>query len=250
MSFNKTLLRAYSFSFVKFVPDLTIRASDAEIMDDFDLPASDIEPVLAGLGQVNALLGGHKNLIKALKNFPVRTGYTVSDWGCGGGDALIAIAKWGTKSSLQLNLTGIDAAPTAVNFARQESAAFSNIDYVQADVITDTDRIQPSDIVISSLFTHHFDDERWIMLIKNMQASARKGIIITDLHRHWLLYYAIIAITHVFTRSKMARNDGPLSVKRAFKKAELVALLKNAGIDNYNLTWHWPFRWQLIVHKS
>jgi hypothetical protein len=48
----------------------------------------------------------------------------------------------------------------------------------------------------------------------------------------------------------MVRNDGPLSVKRAFKKEELVALLKNAEIDNYNLTWHWPFRWQLIVYKS
>ncbi|NOW96648.1 methyltransferase domain-containing protein [Mucilaginibacter sp. SG564] len=232
------------------MPNLTIRSTDAEIMDDFDLPASEIDPVLAGLGQVNSLLGGHKNIIKALKNFPIHTGYSVSDWGCGGGDALIAIAKWGAKNNLKLNLTGIDAAPTAVNFARRESVAFSNIDYVQADVITDTDLIPTCDIVISSLFTHHFDDERWVRLIKNMQASARKGIIITDLHRHWVLYYAIIVITHVFTRSKMARNDGPLSVKRAFKKAELVNLLKNAGIDNYNLTWHWPFRWQLIIYKS
>jgi len=232
------------------MPDLTIRASDAEIMDDFDLPANEINPVLAGLGKVNALLGGHKSLIKALKNFPVRTGDSISDWGCGGGDALIAIAKWATKNNLQLNLTGIDAASAAVSFARQESIGFSNIHYLQANVIHDTDRIQTHDIIISSLFTHHFDDELWVRLVKNMQASARKGIIITDLHRHWLLYYAIIVITHVFARSKMARNDGPLSVKRAFKKAELVALLKNAGIDNYNLTWHWPFRWQLIIYKS
>lgn len=232
------------------MPDLTIRASDAEIMDNFDLPANEINPVLAGLGKVNSLLGGHKSLIKALKNFPIRTGYSISDWGCGGGDALIAIAKWAVKNDLQLNLTGIDAAPAAVSFARQESAGFNNIDYLQADVITDINRIQTHDIIISSLFTHHFDDEQWVRLIQNMQASAHKGIIITDLHRHWLLYYAIIAITHVFTRSKMARNDGPLSVKRAFKKAELVALLKNAGIDNYNLTWRWPFRWQLIIYKS
>ncbi|WP_419700678.1 methyltransferase domain-containing protein [Mucilaginibacter sp. NFX135] len=232
------------------MPDLTIRASDAEIMDDFDLPSSEIEPVLAGLGKVNALLGGHKSLIKALKNFPIHTGYSISDWGCGGGDTLIAIAKWSGKNNLQLNLTGIDVAPAAINFARRESANFSNINYLQADVITGTKHISPCDIVISSLFTHHFDDERWVTLVKNMQASARKGIIITDLHRHWLLYYAIVAITHVFTRNKMARNDGPLSVKRAFKKAELVALLKNAGIDNYNLTWHWPFRWALIIYKS
>jgi 2-polyprenyl-3-methyl-5-hydroxy-6-metoxy-1,4-benzoquinol methylase len=230
--------------------NLTTRVFDAEIMDDFDLPASDVTPVLAGLGKVNALFGGHKSIIKALKKFPVQTGYSVSDWGCGGGDALIAIAKWTAKNKLKLKLAGIDAARAAVDFALETSAAFSNINYLQADVITDADRIPQYDIIISSLFTHHFDDETWVQLIKNMQASARKGIIITDLHRHWLLYYAIWLITHVFTRSKMARNDGPLSVKRAFKKAELVALLKNAGIDNYNLTWHWPFRWQLIIHKS
>lgn len=230
--------------------DLSARAFDAEIMDDFDLPACEVAPVLAGLGKMNALFGGHNNIIKALKKFPIQTGYSVSDWGCGGGDALIAIAKWAGKNELNLKLTGIDAARSAVNFALEASAGFSNINYLQADVIADTSFIPQFDIIISSLFTHHFDDQDWVQLIKNMYASARKGIIITDLHRHWVLYYAIWIITHAFTRSKMARNDGPLSVKRAFKKAELVALLKNAGIDNYNLTWHWPFRWQLIIRKS
>ncbi|WP_183567519.1 methyltransferase domain-containing protein [Mucilaginibacter sp. SP1R1] len=229
--------------------DLRIRAFDAEIMDDFDLPVSEIAPVLAGLGKVNAWFGGHKKLIKALKKFPVRSGYSVSDWGCGGGDALIAIDKWAARNKLPLKLTGLDAAPAAITFARQESAGFYNINYLLTDVIADSN-INCYDIIISSLFTHHFNDEHWIQLIKNMQSSARKGIIITDLHRHWLLYYAVIAITHIFTRNKMVRNDGPLSVKRAFKKHELVTLLKNAEIDNYNLTWHWPFRWQLIIYKS
>ncbi|MEN0054697.1 MAG: methyltransferase domain-containing protein [Mucilaginibacter sp.] len=230
--------------------NLTARAFDAEIMDDFDLPASEIAPVLAGLGKVNALFGGHNSTIKALKEFPIQTGYSVSDWGCGGGDALIAIAKWGVKNKLKLKLTGIDAARSAVNFALEASSAHRNVNYLQADVIADADCIPQFDIIISSLFTHHFDDKEWVQLINNMQASAHKGIIITDLHRHWVLYYAIWLITRIFTRSEMARNDGPLSVKRAFKKAELIALLKSAGIDNYNLTWHWPFRWRLIIRKS
>jgi hypothetical protein len=50
-----------------------------------------------------------------------------------------------------------------------------------------------------------------------MQASAQKGIIITDLHRHPVLYYAIIFITHVFTNNKMVRYDGPLSVNGGLK---------------------------------
>lgn len=232
------------------MPDLKHRSTTPEIMDDLDLPNSEIAPVLAGLGKVNSWFGGHKSLIKALKRVPVRTGYSISDWGCGGGDALIAISKWAAKNNLELKLTGIDAAPAAINFARSASAGFTNIDYQLMDVISGINDIKPSDIIISSLFTHHFDDENWVKLIQNMHLSAQKCILITDLHRHWLLYYAVIGITHLFTRNKMVRNDGPLSVKRAFKKRELVALLKEAQIVNYNLTWQWPFRWALVICKS
>jgi hypothetical protein len=82
-----------------------------------------------------------------------------------------------------------------------------------------------------------------------MYASANKGIIITDLHRHRLLYYGVIFITRVLTRNKMVRFDGPLSVRRGFKKRELLTLLKNAQINNFNLTWKWPFRWELVIYK-
>jgi 2-polyprenyl-3-methyl-5-hydroxy-6-metoxy-1,4-benzoquinol methylase len=232
------------------MPDLSYRTDMLEIMDDFDLPSAEITPVLEGLGKMNALFGGHKSIINALKKFAVSNNYAVSDWGCGGGDALIAIAKWAEEKKIHLKLNGIDAAPTAVNYARQQASGYKNISFTRADVIDEVYLIKPADIIICSLFTHHFDDERWITLIQNMQTSAQKGIIITDLHRHWLLYHAIVFITRVFTRNAMARNDGPLSVKRGFKRHELLALLKKAQIDNFKLTWRWPFRWELIIYKS
>jgi 2-polyprenyl-3-methyl-5-hydroxy-6-metoxy-1,4-benzoquinol methylase len=230
--------------------DLTYRTDTLEIMDDFDLPPAEITPVLEGLGKMNALFGGHKSIIKSLKKFAVSNGYSVSDWGCGGGDTLIAIAEWAKSSQINVKLNGVDAAPAAVNYARQQTDGYNNISITQADVIDETYLIKPADVIICSLFTHHFDDERWVRLIQNMKASAQKGIIITDLHRHWLLYHAIVFITRVFTRNAMARNDGPLSVRRGFKRHELLALLKEAQIDNFKLTWRWPFRWELIIYKS
>jgi 2-polyprenyl-3-methyl-5-hydroxy-6-metoxy-1,4-benzoquinol methylase len=232
------------------MPNLSYRTDTPEIMDDFDLPAAEITPVLEGLGKMNALFGGHKSIIKSLRKFAVSNDYSVSDWGCGGGDTLIAIAKWAKGKQIKVNLNGVDAAPAAVNYAKQQASDYNNIKFTQAVVINEAYLIKPADIIICSLFTHHFDDGRWVKLIKNMQASAQKGIIITDLHRHWLLYYAILFITHVFTNNTMAQNDGPLSVKRGFKKHELLALLKMAQIDNFKLTWRWPFRWELIIYKS
>ena len=228
--------------------DLSKRSTEAEVMDDFNLPSSEIDPVLAGLGKMNRLFGAHHTIIKALKKFPVKDQDMVSDWGCGGGDTLIAIREWAGKNNLQLKLSGVDAAEAAIHFAEQNSAG-SNIQYVQADVLGDELKPDQFDIVISGLFSHHFPDEEWIKLIRKMQSCARRGVILTDLHRHRILYYAVILITRLFTRNKMVRIDGPLSVKRAFRRGELEKLLKQAGIINYNLTWVWPFRWLLIIYK-
>jgi 2-polyprenyl-3-methyl-5-hydroxy-6-metoxy-1,4-benzoquinol methylase len=230
--------------------DLSTRSVTAEIMDDFDLPSAEIDPVLDGLGKMNALFGGHQSLIKALKLFPVQNGNSISDWGCGGGDVLIAIAKWAQKNNINLKLNGVDAAPAAINFARQQSKAFTHISYAKADVLLVDYEPDKFDIIVSSLFTHHFADDEWIALVGKMNNTARRGVIITDLHRHWILYYAVKMITRLFTRNKMAQNDGPLSVQRSFKKHELKTLLAQAGINNYKLQWMWAFRWQIVIYKS
>lgn len=230
--------------------NLNERATDPEIMDDFNLSGEDVVPVLKGLERLNALFGGHKTLIKALKQIGISKGYHISDWGCGGGDALRAIAKWADSNGLDIQLTGVDATASAVEFARKEAAYYPNISFILSDVMSDALKPDQFDIVYSSLFTHHFADDEWVELVKKMAACSKKAVIVTDLHRHWLLYYAVIFIAYTFTRSKMARFDGPLSVRRSFKKRELVKLLNNAGLTNYKIVWKWAFRWQIIIYKS
>ena len=220
-----------------------------EIMDDFDLPPAELNPVLKGLGDLNNWFGGHKTLIKALQQFPVAAGNHISDWGCGGGDALKAIAQWANKQKLPLQLTGVDAAPAAIAFAQKETASYPNIDYLQNMVMSEELKPGQFDIVVSSLFTHHFEDDAWVALVKKMLDCSRRGVIITDLHRHWLLYYSLIAIFTVVIPNKMMRHDGPLSVKRSFTKAELLHLLTQAGITHYKIQWKWAFRWQVIIYK-
>jgi len=221
-----------------------------EIMDDFALPESELDPVLKGLGDLNSWFGGHKTLIKALQQFPVQPNNHISDWGCGGGDALKAIAQWAAVKELPLQLTGVDAAPAAITFAQKETAAYANINYLQTEVMSPQLQDNQFDIVVSSLFTHHFENDAWVALIQKMLSCSRRGIIITDLHRHWLLYYSLIAIFTVVIPNKMMRHDGPLSVQRSFTKAELVSLLAKAGVTRYKIEWKWAFRWQVIIYKD
>ncbi len=230
--------------------NLKARATDAEIMDDFTLPASEVVPVLKGLEKMNTLFGGNDTIINALKELSVQNEYHIGDWGCGGGDILRAIAKWAAKRKLQINLTGVDATEATVLYAETQAKAFSNIHFILADVMDDRLTENQFDIVYSSLFTHHFKDEDWIALVKKMVYCSKHAVIITDLHRHWLSYYGVVAVTRVFVNNKMAGNDGPLSVRRSFTKAELVKLLKDAGIPDYKITWHWAFKWKIVIRKT
>jgi 2-polyprenyl-3-methyl-5-hydroxy-6-metoxy-1,4-benzoquinol methylase len=221
-----------------------------EIMDDFALSATELDPVLKGLGNLNAWFGGHKALIKALQRFPVAHGNHISDWGCGGGDALLAIAEWAKQHNLPLQLTGVDAAPAAIVYARQATSGYANVDYLQTEVMSTQLQANQFDIVVSSLFTHHFEEDAWIALVKKMLNCSRRGIIITDLHRHWLLYYSLKVIFRFVIPNPMMQHDGPLSVKRSFKKRELHSLLAQAGITHYKIKWKWAFRWEVLIYKT
>ncbi len=220
-----------------------------EIMDNLELPADQLAPVLSGLERLNKWFGGHKTIIKALKHFPVHANDHVSDWGCGGGDVLRAIAQWAAKKGLPLRYTGVDAAASAVHIARERNAGIYAINYQQADVLNTT-LDQEYDVVISNLFTHHFEDEVWVQLIGNMLRCSRRGVIITDLHRHWLLYYSLQVIFRSIIPNKIMLYDGPLSVRRGFKRVELERLLAQAGVTHYQIKWKWAFQWLVVIHKT
>lgn len=228
------------------MPDFSKRATKPELMDDFGLTSAEIDPLLNGLELVNQYLGGYNVIFSALKTVSVQQKFRISDWGCGGGDVLRAIAKKFKKENLVL--TGIDATPAAVNFANSRNAS-PNINYILANVLSEENTIRQTDVVLSTLFTHHFSDEEWVLLIRKMMNCSTRAVIIDDLHRHWLPYFVVKIITKL-TNSRLAQYDGPLSVLKGFKRKELKMLLQKAGIGNYTIRWKWAFRWQIILYKN
>ena len=97
-----------------------------------------------------------------------------------------------------------------------------------------------------SLFCHHFTDDELVTLLRQWRAQAQVAVIINDLHRHWLAYHSIKWLTRLLGGSYLVRHDAPLSVARAFRRKDWVALLARAGITRYELRWRWAFRWQVI----
>jgi 2-polyprenyl-3-methyl-5-hydroxy-6-metoxy-1,4-benzoquinol methylase len=231
------------------MPDFSRRSTEEEIMDDFLLDHQQIDPVLRELETINKLLGGFSVFYDAFKKIILKNDDTISDWGCGGGDSLKVLDNHLKKKKLNLNFIGIDATQSAIEFARETHQHDKNLSFRLADVLKEEFKPEEFDVVISSLFTHHFDDESWIVLIKKMVHSSKKAVIINDLHRHWFAYYSIGWLTQLFSKSPMVKHDSTLSVLRSFTKNELISLLHKAGIQNFTIKWMWAFRWQIIIYK-
>jgi len=232
------------------MPDFSKRSTEDEMMDDFSLGHDIIDPIMDELEVVNKLLGGYNVFFNALKKMKVKDGMIISDWGCGGGDSLRRIAIWAREHKLNVKLIGVDATESAIEYAREKSVDFPEISYMLTDVMSDMLHPNQFDIVLSSLFTHHFKNEEWIKLVKKMDSCASYAVIINDLHRHWLAYYSIGVITSVFSRSEMVKNDSKVSVLRSFGRNELEQMLQKGGFLYYKIKWMWAFRWQICIYSS
>lgn len=224
-------------------------------MDDLNLANDDLRRNLDELEVINYWLGGNLVITNAL-NHLVRqqkidpnTLIHMADLGSGGGDVLRLMAQWGRKKGIPMVLTGIDANDFMLGYATEKTKQFPEIQFVKQDIFAPDFEVKSCDWVTCSLFCHHFTDEQLISLFHKLHQETRSGFIINDIHRHPLAYYSIWILTRLFNGSYLVKHDAPLSVKRAFKRKELVALLQKAGIKHFKIRWLWAFRWQVIVWR-
>jgi len=233
------------------MPDFSTRSTRAEKMDDPAAPEEALRQNLRELEVVNQLLGGYSVVLNALNSLSLPTNKKVrmADMGCGGGDMLRAIAKWAARKQVDVQLSGIDLNPIMIAYAKEHSAGFNNIGFLQRNVMDEALAHKHFDIVVCSLFCHHFPHGALVPLVKKMYGIAQKAVIINDLHRHWFAWYSIRLLTAIFSKTDMVKHDAPLSVERAFSRKDLEQVMKEAGISQYTLKWKWAWRWELIIRK-
>jgi len=231
------------------MPDFSIRSTDAEIMDDLNCSGHVLNRTLRELEIINKWLGGNRITIKSLEKLLPKNNreITIVDLGCGGGDMLRLIDSWGKSKNLKLNLIGIDANPNIVAFAKRNLLAYPHIQFRTLNIFSEEFEKQQYDIVIGTLFYHHFSSDQLVNFFKKLKQQVAIGFIINDIHRHWLAYYSIKWLTQAFSKSPMVKYDAPLSVLRAFKRTELRKMLDATAIENFTIRWKWAFRWQVIA---
>jgi 2-polyprenyl-3-methyl-5-hydroxy-6-metoxy-1,4-benzoquinol methylase len=232
--------------------NLAERSYQKELLDNDDIAFADIQQNMKELNAINKYLGGHKTTIAGVKTLIANNTNVkpvcICEIGCGGGDNLKAIQLYCISKNISATFIGIDIKPACTSYAAQQfpelNAKWITSDYRLADFGE-----QVPDIIFSSLFCHHFTNNELTFMLQWMKQEARLGFFINDLHRHHFAYYSIKWMTEIFSKSFLAKNDGPLSVARSFTKKEWAAIFKTAGIDGCSIHWRWAFRY-LVVCKN
>jgi ubiquinone/menaquinone biosynthesis C-methylase UbiE len=86
------------------------------------------------------------------------------------------------------------------------------------------------DLAHTSLVLHHFDGPDAVALLEELRRIARVGVIVNDLERSRLGLLGARVLTRTVARAAYTRHDGPLSVRRAWRRTEAEALLHAAGL--------------------
>lgn len=234
-----------------FLVNTKQRTDKEEIMDDFSIGGDLLRDTLDKLENINRWLGGNKvtlnGLKTILKNYSKTEEITIIDIGCGHGDILRDIAKFGRKYKYKFKLIGIDANPTAIEYANELSVNYPELSFKTEDIFSEDFKNRKVDIIIATLFLHHFKEEELTSFLKQSLKQTNIGIVVNDLHRHRLAYYLFLLLS-IFIKNKMIIEDGLTSVLRGFKRKDLELLSKKINVKP-QISWKWAFRFLWIIKK-
>ncbi len=220
-------------------------------MDEPGLELAEIEEALAHLDRVNRFTRGYAASVRGVAElFEGRKGVrTVLDVGVGGGDTARRLVDWGQSHDIALSVKGIDLSQPAIDYARRLSTHNPWITLETNDLF-DLSGEESFDVVHAALMLHHLSDQQAAQALAKMYALSRLGVVVNDLHRHWLAYAASHVLLPALSGNRLIRHDGPLSVLRAFTRQELLGLVARAGLPRPRIRWHAPFRWLVVIAKE
>ncbi|MDP8995011.1 MAG: methyltransferase domain-containing protein [Pseudomonadota bacterium] len=209
---------------------LSIRERQDEQMDDPSLDPALYAEVVGDLAKVNRLLMVARPTLGFIRRgLKGRRRFRLLDVGFGQGDMLRSIAGWAKRRKLEAELVGVDLNPSSLPAARAATPAKLPIDYRIGDYRALAG--EAWDFVVSSSVTHHMSDEEIHGFLRFMEAEARIGWMVNDIHRHRLAYWGFPLLARAMGWHRMVREDGRLSIARSFRADEWRRLIAESGID-------------------
>lgn len=208
---------------------LAVRALAEEQMDADDLPASTYATVIGDLAKANRWTLAARPTLSFLRRASKGRPFRLLDVGFGHGDMLRAIARWAARHNQSCDLVGVDLNPKSEPAARAATPPQSPIRYVTGDYADLAD--EPWDLIVSSLVAHHMSHGQLLAFLRFMDAHARMGWLVNDLHRHSLSHFGFPLLARLMSWHRIVREDGTLSIARSYRPGEWPPILAEAGVS-------------------
>jgi SAM-dependent methyltransferase len=226
-----------------------------EILDGTDVDPRDRERSHRDIERANLLFGGRRAAIRALRPLfdeLVKSGAqrpaglpphaTLLDVGTGLADLPWRAREIARRRGLRLYTIGVDGVP---GLARAASLRVNAAVCGDALALPLADR--SIDVVLCSQLLHHFEHERALWLVSELDRVARARVVLCELRRSWLAAGAFWAASVILRFHPITRHDGTISVLRGFTEGELGGMVVTAtGVHpairrrlGYRLTASW-----------
>lgn len=226
------------------MPLLTPLERDHHATEMIDRPASseEIAGCLDAITRLNGLFGGRwitlRHVRRLLRSFPAQRPVTVLDVGAGAADIPVTLVRWARRHGRVLRIFALDRGRATLAYARAYTAAYPEITLIQGDALALPVRPESVDIVISAMTLHHLGPEEAPRYLAEIDGAARRGWVVNDLVRGRPAHRLVWLLTRLFTRSAMARHDGPLSILRSYTPPEVTALCEKARLFDVRVVHH------------
>lgn len=188
------------------------RTQATEDLDDLTAAGPEHRRVLDELGWLNRWLGTTRRTVDAVLSVAAPDAHIV-DLGCGGGHLLAALRE----ARPEATLTAVDGNPAALQMCRER---VPDVRTVCDDITAASFTAPAADVLVSTHFLYHFDDEALCAFFSRHPDPA---VVMVELRRRALSRQLFRLLTPLV--SAWTLRDGLVAIDRAFTPDELQAVL-------------------------